>query len=148
MIDYTDVAVVSTFVRLRLLPKISCVNVWTAGGAYSVSGVCGRGRVGGGGGAVTLHDLVTIRQGSATKALFVHTDMLLERKNMPGHSLRYMYSKAPDVYTKPPGLYIYTQTPGLLVMVGSGLNTNEHSLYVNVRGMYTNIRDLYIVLRG
>ena len=64
MIDYTEVAVVSTFVRLRLLPKISCVNVWTARGAYSLSGVCGRGRVGGGGGggAVTLQDLVTIRQ--------------------------------------------------------------------------------------
>lgn len=63
MIDYTEVAVVSTFVRLRLLPEISCVNVWTAGGAYSLSRVSGRGRVGGGGGAVTLHDLVAIRKG-------------------------------------------------------------------------------------
>ena len=118
MIDYTEVAVVSTFVRLRLLPKISCVNVWTAGGAYSLSGVCGRGRVGAGGvGGVVVVVVVVVgrlnyttfsrHEGIGNEGAVCTHRHVARKKNMPGHSLRYMYSKAPDVYTKAPGLNIY-----------------------------------------
>ena len=79
---------------------------------------------------------------------YLYTQTCRPSEKYACQSLRYMYSKAPDVYTKTPGLYIYTQTPGLLVVVVSGLNTDVHSLYANVRGLYTNIRDLYIVLSG
>ena len=149
MIDYTEVAVVSTFVRLRLLPEISCVNVWTALRGRLFTFTCvweGSGRWRWWGGYTTRPCRDT--KGVGNEGTICTHRHVARAKNMPGQSLRYMYSKAPDVYTKTPGLYIYTQTPGLLVVVVSGLNTDVHSLYANVRGLYTNIRDLYIVLSG